>query len=528
MCKLAGRILAAVAVSVSLSSTPSRPTSTLLFGTSVGGGQVTSTSQCPGSNCPGVTLQAIDGESMTGNAMSHTYFSRHGWTIAHSQGWDSQTFFALGPWEGYLGSGCTNTCISTPATDVGTFNDVGFTILPNVAVIDPATANSSGISVIDFNISGSSPTDAAALGGLIASDDSATSYSQCCSTPIGSMSSSTQVSRFWWVNLGWTQIGQGSLSGSPAGTTGLGCLQAVSAPSSCGLLLSPITVPGGGTRHLDMYSIDIYWFTGANDATTGIFTEGQDIYNLGSAMTSAQAKCGCRYGDVVTYLRANPQSGASKDGGTNNIIYMNGIENGWPYSQTATGSEYIKPTEMNWAAWSSIIHGARGIYWFNNSFSGPGASNNDIETSYFQSVQSGNSVSVYSQTKTTDALIASLAQQISSPVGLDYVTVSPAGYHWTASGSIIGEVIDNNFSGIEVRPVWDGTNWYIFSDTRSPESSTNISATFTLADATRTSVTVVGEGRNISVSSGVFTDTFANAWTVHIYKVFFIKSHKFP
>ena len=61
--------------------------------------------------------------------------------------------------------------------------------------------------------------------------------------------------------------------------------------------------------------------------------------------------------------------------------------------------------------------------------------------------------------------------------------------------------------------------FYIFSDTRVSETQHNIPAVFTLNDPNATSVTVVNENLTIPVVNGSFSDTFANASTVHIYQV---------
>ena len=36
-----------------------------------------------------------------------------------------------------------------------------------------------------------------------------------------------------------------------------------------------------------------------------------------------------------------------------------------------TAATYITPPELNWAVWSSLIHGAREIIYFNHTFYGP-------------------------------------------------------------------------------------------------------------------------------------------------------------
>ena len=48
------------------------------------------------------------------------------------------------------------------------------------------------------------------------------------------------------------------------------------------------------------------------------------------------------------------------------------IEDGGSYTQDTSAADYITPPELNWAVWSSLINGARGIQYFNNSFAGPG------------------------------------------------------------------------------------------------------------------------------------------------------------
>ena len=78
---------------------------------------------------------------------------------------------------------------------------------------------------------------------------------------------------------------------------------------------------------------------------------------------------------------------------------------------------------------------------------------------------------------------------------------------------------DSTFSGIETAVHYYNGTFYIFADTRDSETQHNIPAVFTLNDPNATSVTVVNENRTIPVVNGSFSDTFANASTVHIYQV---------
>ena len=297
------------------------------------------------------------------------------------------------------------------------------------------------------------------------------------------------------MNDTWSWAWGQGLSGAPAPGT----------PAS--ILSDLVTTPNGTTRHIDINSIDMYWFAGSRDPSwSGYMTlAGQYLYNLSSGMTPDQSERGSNYGDMIDILRGY------QAGGHPAPIYSI-IEDGDPFTGSTNGSTYITPAELNWATWSSLIHGARGIIYFDHSFSGPGTGNVGVEQSYFQTVQPGQTISIDGQITATDALVKQLAPVLNSPFALHYVTVSPAGYTYnTPTLSLSG--------GIEVMAKDYNGQFYIFADTRDSETQHNLPAVFTLNDPNATSVTVVNENRTISVVNGFFSDTFANASTVHIYQV---------
>ena len=154
---------------------------------------------------------------------------------------------------------------------------------------------------------------------------------------------------------------------------------------------------------------------------------------------------------------------------------------------------------------------ARGIIYFNHTFGGPAISNDNLSQPFYQTVQPGQTVSIYTQVQNTDALIEQVAPILNSSTALGYVTVNNAGY---VNGTLV-----SRFSGIETMVKDYNGQFYIFADTRDSLTQTNIPATFTIADLNATSVTVLGENRTIAVTHGVFSDTFATAATVHIYQV---------
>ncbi len=262
---------------------------------------------------------------------------------------------------------------------------------------------------------------------------------------------------------------------------------------------TPVTTPNGTKRHIDASSVDLYWFAGSRSGA--LLGEGAVLDNL-SSMTVDQAARGSNYGDVISDERA-------ATGGSTPIYGF--VEDGGPYIEDTSAADYITPPELNWAVWSELIHGARGVIYFNHSFAGPAQSDDNLSQPYYQTVQPGQTVSMYAQMKTTDALVEQMAPVLNSSTALNYVTVNTPGYE--------NGVVNSLFSGIEVLAKDDNGQFYIFADTRNSETQTHIPATFTLADKNATSVTVVGENRTIAVTNGVFTDTFATGATVHIYQV---------
>ena len=235
----------------------------------------------------------------------------------------------------------------------------------------------------------------------------------------------------------------------------------------------------------------------------GVNGAGQRIYGLRNpGMVADQAQRGSNYGDMIDILR----------GYQANKPIFTFVENGQPFTGSTNGSTYITPPELNWAIWSSIIHGARGVIYFDHSFSGPGTAAVNVEQGFYRSIQPGQSISIYNQIKATNALVLQLAPVLNSPFALRLCH--------RQSGRIFLSTPSLNFNGgIELMAKFSNGQFYIFATTRDSETQQNISVTFTLADHYSGPVTVVNEGRTITATNGVFTDTFAKAWTVHIYKV---------
>lgn len=413
---------------------------------------------------PGVTLQPIDG--------GPTYYSGAGYTYAHAAGWDDPSFFPIGLWLAPM----RTQADADRWLDLGL--NTGFTV---TADSDLSLFGANGLWLVNDGSGGTlgPPSSAGAeTTGLLAFDEPTTMSDW--EAALSGLSNTVQDARFWWLNNTWNFVAFGGIS---------------PVASSAAVMATTVTTPDTTKAGLGLQSIDTYWIAGS---TSGALTTPLgDILGLGHAATADQTRRGSWYGDMVDYQRAywTPAGKAP---------VLQFVENGGPYTQDTVAADYTTPPEMNWAVWSAIIHGARLICYFNHSFAGPAISDDNFAQSYYQSVQSGQSTSIYAQAKATNALVSQLAPAINSPTALGYVTVSPAA---------------STFAGVDLLAKYTGSDFYIFTATRESGTATNIAATFTLCYGYSGPVTVVGESRTVQAVDGVFTDTFAQASTVHIYQI---------
>lgn len=437
----------------------------------------------------GVTLQAIDG--------GPNYYSNGGFTKSNSAftgvSWDDPTFFPIGNF--YAGGFITQS-------DANTVLDLGLNV--SVQITNPSTLSL----LTNNNIWLHTGTDSSQTNGLegnrtVGIETSGLNMDEppdiiSIKAVWAKIPNSIQDARVYHVNFTWNQLAFNNLSND------------INNPALGTVVMSTVVTqgyptPNATTRHIDIVSVDKYWFAGSPAATDQ--SQGAQIYGLGS-MTTDQMARGTNYGDMIDIMRG-------WQAGNFPAPIFQFIEND-DGLLTDAGARSITSQEINWAVWGSIIHGCRFIgYFYGGSGGFPGG--------FDQAIQSGQTISRYNQAKATNLQVKQLARIINAPFALGYVTASPAGYSFPTALLVIQNGID-----LMVKYYTGGTytnalgtfvnGFYIFATTRNSETNTNISATFTITGGAA-SVTVIGESRSISVSGGQFTDTFANAWTVHIYKV---------
>ena len=161
----------------------------------------------------------------------------------------------------------------------------------------------------------------------------------------------------------------------------------------------------------------------------------------------------------------------------------------WNFIETTpfNGGATPSPAQIQAEVWMSLIHGSQGIMYFVHVLS-PTFREDGI-FSYPTSVQA---------VKAIDAQIASLAPVLNSSTVTNDVQVSSS-----ASGVAI-DMMEKNYGGSK----------YVFAVGMANNSTVG---TFTVPGNLTATVTVLGESRQIAMTSGQFQDNFAG-YGVHLYQ----------
>jgi hypothetical protein len=432
----------------------------------------------------GVTLHPIDG--------GPDYYSDHGFRYAHKAGWDDPSFFPVGLWY----------CEISDEEDLRRWRDLSFTASWYGSVSDNMSllGRHSGIWAIvgEEGTQEGSPIGAQTVG-LMAYDEppSMAAWQKAIKT----VPNAIQDGRFWWVNFTWDMLYYQGVEPNQ---------------TSAQLLRTETPSPSGRPRFIDIMSADIYWFN--ESQTSGGINECALLYGPGYGkalnLTADQVGRGCHYGDMVDLMRS-----FQAPPGTRPILQF--VENGYSGNEEVQISQFTQPDEMNWGIWSSIIHGARAICYFNDTFAaGPGSAgagfDNFANKAFYDVPHGSQKITIYRQAKLTNRLIKRLAPVINSPTAHGYAKVHPPATVLSESKLDSGiECMAKYYAGSG--PLTNG--FYLFCDTRESRSATDILATFTTVDRYSGPVKVINENRTIMAANGVFTDTFATGATVHIYSI---------
>jgi hypothetical protein len=224
----------------------------------------------------------------------------------------------------------------------------------------------------------------------------------------------------------------------------------------------------------DVVSADTYWFTDPSICAKG---EGGAIIGYTRDLTPDECRLAANYGWTIERIRT-----LQKAGNTTPIWAF--VEAGHPFKDSANATTITAP-QIRAAVWSSLIHGARGVIYFNHNFGGDCISQHVLRDCGAQ---------VRPTVTALNQQITKLAPVLNSPF-LDGAT--------TATGPVD-----------TTTKLHDG-KVYIFAGAN---KSTGGPATFHIKCGGSTAV-VLDEDRTLPIVDGTFTDTFSDGNAVHLYSI---------
>lgn len=226
----------------------------------------------------------------------------------------------------------------------------------------------------------------------------------------------------------------------------------------------------------DVVSADNYWFTDPNICGLG---EGAALVHGERPLTEAECRLGANYGWTVDRVRSLVNPGGSKP-------VWSFVELGQPFdadTRAATGPQ------IRAAVWSSIIHGARGIVYFNHSFGGDCRS--------FHLLREPCARDTRADVTTLNRQVSELAPVLNAPF-LD--------------GAI--KHGDSVHSAVKVH---DGSLFILTGSAQAGPQEILLELPC-LAKGGGT-VTVLHEDRSITMENGAFRDSFKDGNAVHLYQI---------
>lgn len=222
----------------------------------------------------------------------------------------------------------------------------------------------------------------------------------------------------------------------------------------------------------DVVSADNYWFTDPNICGP---SEGGQLVG-GRSMSEDECRLAANYGWTVDRVRSLVEPAGSKP-------VWAFVEVGHPASEDFAPT--ISGPQIRAAVWSSIIHGARGVVYFNHNFGGDCISQHVLRDRCGTPVREAVS--------SVNAQITKLARVLNAPF-IDGVTTAP-------------ESIDHMTK-------LQGDRVYIFAAAARSAPQTATISNECLGDGP---ISVVGENRTVPVTDGQFSDEFSDGNAVHIY-----------
>jgi len=225
----------------------------------------------------------------------------------------------------------------------------------------------------------------------------------------------------------------------------------------------------------DVVSVDAYWFTDPNICSA---SEGGTLLQRGRALTPAECRLAANYGRTIDRVRNLMAPGRKKP-------VWAFVEVGHPATESSAPT--ITGPEIRAAVWSSLIHGARGIVYFNHSFGG------DCKSQHLLRDSCG--AEVRPEVTRVNQQISRLAPVLNAPF---------------VDGAV------SSAKGADVVAKFKDRDVYLFSTSSGAAAHT---ATIAIPCVGTATADVIDEGRSVDITDGRLMDQFQDGNTVHLYHV---------
>lgn len=227
----------------------------------------------------------------------------------------------------------------------------------------------------------------------------------------------------------------------------------------------------------DVVSADNYWFT---DPYICGPSEGGAVLAAGSQLAPEKCRLAANYGWTVDRVRSLVQPAMGKP-------VWAFVEVGHPFTQADAPT--ISGPEIRAAVWSSLIHGARGIVYFNHNFGG------DCQSQHVLRDPCGDAVRPW--VTDVNGQITRLAPVLNAPF-LDNALAH-------------GEGVD---AAVKVH---EGSLYVLAGSAQAGQQD----ALFQMPclAGTDAALTVLDENRTVAMTKGSFSDHFADGNAVHLYRI---------
>jgi hypothetical protein len=269
-------------------------------------------------------------------------------------------------------------------------------------------------------------------------------------------------------------------------------------------------------------SCDAYWFAGATLDLIKAKLHSQ-LYAIGGSATQTECARGSHYGSIMDVLRKWYPVNDRR-------IFYAFIEDGAPYTETF--SMAITPAQLKWAVWSTMVHGARAVDYFNHTFRADdplGSFNVLNHDGYGGPGIAG--TGIYAAVKEIDRFILELASVLNSPFD-GYLCFGDGTQSFETTGFLTACSSTNSrgrLAGIDASCKWQPVErkHYILAATREADGSTNWPVTYRMVDQGQTTAQDLVTDTPISIERGggipggfcEFDDTFATAASYKAYRI---------